>query len=259
MLILIDSDSLCYASALSVQRGIELVEDALKWMTIRLDNKVEEIVRDVESHFKMPVDYKMFLTGNGNFREKEFPLYKANRKENNRPLLLKEARDFLIDRHYAVVVNGKEADDAVAIEQTLAAKEGSSSIIAHIDKDIDQVPGMHYRWAYRGKPSVFYEITEKEGLRNLYHQALVGDSIDNIMYHFNEESQTWRKEYGCGKVAARKLLKDCKEEKDFYRICLDRYLKWGRTEQDLQDNLHQLFMIRECDVKTGDIKRWRLL
>ena len=257
MLILFDSDSPCYAQALSVQKDGGLIQGAEKIMCRQLDEFFERCVLDIEEHFKTPVDYKLFLTGKGNFRETEFPSYKANRKGAERPILLPEARQYLQEEYNAVVVDGMEADDAVCIEQALALQDERNTIIAHLDKDIDQQAGWHYRWAFRGKPSIFYRITEEQGLQHLYQQALVGDQVDCIMYYFNEDSQTWRKEYGCGKVKARKLLKDCETEKDLYRICLEQYKEWGRTERDLQDNLHQLYMIRKLNPRTGEAVRWK--
>lgn len=256
MLLLLDSDSICYSNAFSVQSShgedAELIPGAHKVLCRQLDDKIEEIYEDAPCH-----DFKLFLTGKGNFREKEYSSYKANRKDMHRPVLLQEARKYLIDMYDAVLVQGMEADDAVCIEQTFCYNNGMSSIIGHLDKDIDQQPGEHYRWAYRGKPSERYYLNPVDACRKLYIQALTGDKVDNIMYEFKEDTQTFRKAYGIGVSKARKLLNPLDNEKDFYDVVLQQYLEWGKTEKDLEDNMHQLFLIRKLHPRTGEPVRWR--
>jgi 5'-3' exonuclease len=63
-----------------------------------------------------------------------------------------------------------EADDALGIGQ------GEGTIIASIDKDLLQVPGLHYNFVKKE----FNEIIPIEGIRNFYKQVLTGDTTDNI-------------------------------------------------------------------------------
>ena len=258
MLVLIDSDSLCYANAFAVEEkddegNPQVIENGKKFLRSKLDQQIQTIVEETQA-----TDYKLFLTGKGDFRKDMNPLYKANRVDMRRPILLAEARQHLIESHFAIVVNGMEADDMVCIEQTAIMAQGNDCTIAHIDKDIDQQAGNHYRWSIFGKDSVSYHVSEHEGLLNLYRQALVGDKVDNIMYYFDEEgSKTWKKCYGLGAKGAEAMLTESTCSKDMYEELLETYTTNSKfirkdtgeqcTEEDLEMNMHMLYMKRTED------------
>ena len=149
-------------------------------------------------------DYKAYITGRGNFREVVATTapYKGNRKDFQRPKHYHALREYL-QRLGAELVEGQEADDAIAIQ----AQEGSYWIVS-IDKDFDQVPGWHYNFVKKEK----YYVTEEEGLRNFYTQILTGDRVDNIIGI-----------KGIGPVKAEKILKDCTTEREYYDACVKAY------------------------------------
>ena len=151
-------------------------------------------------------DYKAYLTGSGNFRYLVATTapYKGNRKDFQRPKHYEALRGYL-QRLGAEVIEGQEADDAIAIE---ASKEGQAYWIVSIDKDFDQVPGWHYNFVKKEK----YFITEEEGIRNFYSQILTGDRVDNIIGI-----------KGIGPVKAEKILADCKTEREHYDACVKAY------------------------------------
>ena len=274
MLTIIDSDSLCYANAFAVQEKceltgeVEVTENGEKFLRSKLRSSIAKIIEETGG-----TDYKLFLTGTDNFREddyelrpQEYPkdmvpvipsLYKKNREGMPRPLLLQEARDYLVDEFNAIIVNGMEADDQVCIEQTACIENDIDCCIAHIDKDINQQSGWHYRWPIFSKPSELYFVTELEGLRNLYVQALVGDKCDNIMYYYSEDSGTWKKNYGLGQKTAEKALAEFDTEEDMYSLVKAYYLdgvKFTRkdtgeqaTLDDLHANMRLLYLLRTED------------
>ena len=252
MLAIIDSDSLCYALAFAQEKDGVVKKNGELFLYNGLDTIINTILKDTGAD-----DYKVYLSGKTNFRNDVYLLYKANRKDMKRPLLLPEARTYLKVAHDAIIRPNMEADDAVTIEQTYCMANDIPCCIAHIDKDIDQQVGLHYRWPLRGNPSRLYVIDELEGLLNLYVQALEGDKVDNIMYYLDEESKTWKKEYGLGKAGARKALMDCTTEKELYRTVLDFYLNSEKfikkgtgeqcTEEDLHINMQLLYMLRTED------------
>ena len=149
-------------------------------------------------------DYKAYITGRGNFREVVATTapYKGNRKDFQRPKHYHALREYL-QRLGAELVEGQEADDAIAIQ----AQEGHYWIVS-IDKDFDQVPGWHYNFVKKEK----YYVTEEEGLRNFYTQILTGDRVDNIIGI-----------KGVGPVKAEKILKDCTTEREYYDACVKAY------------------------------------
>lgn len=129
--------------------------------------------------------YSVYIKGKGNFREKisVTRVYKGNRDVTHRPKYENEIRQYLKEQWGAEEVDGMEADDKCAIEQSRLFKalnydramEGHT-IIASIDKDMDQVPGWHYNFMKKVK----YWVTEAQAELNFYMQLLTGDASDNI-------------------------------------------------------------------------------
>jgi len=120
-------------------------------------------------------DYHMWLSPDGpTFRHKIATIkpYKGNRKEENIPFHLPYCRQYLQEKYGAQIIEGYEADDALASEQ------GEGTIIISIDKDLKQIPGWHWNFVKEDAKKEY--ITEEEGLFRQYIQVLCGDSTDNI-------------------------------------------------------------------------------
>jgi hypothetical protein len=120
----------------------------------------------------------IILSGPGNFREKiakQRP-YKGNRKDTHKPYHYQAIRDYLTGRWDARVVSGREADDECSILGHAAWNADDQFVVATIDKDLDQIPGMHYD--YRQK--VFYNVDQFNAEKAFWVQALAGDATDNI-------------------------------------------------------------------------------
>lgn len=118
------------------------------------------------------------LSGPGNYRyaiAKQKP-YKGNRDPSHIPVHYQAIRDYLTETHNARVIHGREADDEVSILAHQARAEGVPYVVASIDKDLDQVPGLHYDYMKH----VFYEVSEEDAERNFWIQVIAGDSGDNI-------------------------------------------------------------------------------
>lgn len=156
-------------------------------------------------------DFQLYLSGKNNFRYQVFPEYKAFRIDTYRPKWEKSTKDYLVDKWSAIWTDGYEADDAMGINQ----KE--DTIICTIDKDLDQIPGAHYRWAIVRKgvevtPEKLYEVSEEEAIYNFYYQLLVGDPADGIK--------------GCagiGKVKATRILSSCTSEQEMFKAVREVY------------------------------------
>lgn len=94
--------------------------------------------------------------------------YKGNRAAP-KPYHYAAIRAYLLTKYDATTCYDYEADDALAM---LA----DGNVMCTADKDLLQVPGMHYNFfTHKG-----HEITEQEAEYNLFHQILTGDSTDNI-------------------------------------------------------------------------------
>lgn len=176
MIALIDGDILAY------RIGFTTEQEDLQIALYRMEDLVGRILDETYAD-----SYKIYLTDSaGNFRQKLFPDYKANRTKP-KPRWLEDLKEFLIVEHGAEIAIGMEADDALGIAQTeIKAKDDMgdssgpyplSSVICSIDKDLLQIPGNHYNFV---KQEEFY-VSPHLGMLQFYTQLLVGDVSDNVV------------------------------------------------------------------------------
>ena len=150
-----------------------LEDDALVRAKHNVKSQIDGVERAISKKYpKATQDWIFVLTGGMNFRDAIATIrpYKGNRQTRSRPLLYQDLRAYLREVWGAYVVHGYEADDEVAILQT-----EQPSVLVHVDKDLLQVPGVHYvpgkGWA---------NLSEEYGLRFFYRQVISGDTADNI-------------------------------------------------------------------------------
>jgi len=198
--ILIDADILVYRVGWSCNEKSE--SNAIT----KMDDLIEDILGQLSAD-KETSHYVLYLTGRGNFRTEyaTTAIYKGNRKDKEKPVHIQLLRQHLIDNWAAVVTEGEEADDAIAIAGT---KHGDKTIMVSLDKDFDQIPGWHYNFVKKKR----YYVTPEEGMLFFYRQILMGDRIDNIIGI-----------YGIGEKKSAKLLEDCVTEQDYYSKCVEMY------------------------------------
>lgn len=211
---IIDGDIIAYSSAWAVakQNSVKAVLKASKEMLLNIRETLE--LDDATIH----------LSGSSNFRYEIYPQYKAGRKE--KPPAIDEVRKYLIKYWDAVVSDGVEADDAMAIEATTYPDR----IIATKDKDLNQVPGWKYNWA---KYAVSY-ISSEEADYNLWLQVLTGDSTDNI-----------KGIPGIGPIKGKKILEMPHHRGQLGSLVEQAYLDHGLTKQDFELNYKLVYLIRE--------------
>ena len=167
---LIDGDIVAYRCAASCQKvigGAITVVEPVEVAILRVDELMQRILHETDSS-----SYKVFLTGSNNFRTRYSPEYKANRKDTPRPQWLEQCREHLVLHWKAIVSDGCEADDLMAMEQV-----ENETIICTIDKDLLQVVGDHYNFVKQE----FQVITPLTGRFNFYWQFIMGDKSDNVM------------------------------------------------------------------------------
>lgn len=204
MKLLIDGDTLTYRAAFS--------QDAttIAGVCDKLDELMGRIF-EATNPYATPNDYEVFLTGKGNFRYDLTDTYKANRSDKEKPLMLPLARQYLVDSYAAIVSDGQEADDEIAIRATALYPE---CVIVSVDKDFRQVPST----IYNPQRDSWEKITEETGLFNFYEQLLTGDTADNIIGV-----------YKVGPKTAQKMLAPCTTEQEMFKVCVDAYK--GDVEQ----------------------------
>jgi hypothetical protein len=179
-------------------------------------------------------DFKIFLSGKDNFREKvavTYP-YKAHRwngkkrdqmrkagmwldwldsteskfVEPRSPHHMRSVRDFLVKEFGAIVADGQEADDLMGIHQT------ESTVICTTDKDLNMVSGWHMKIPVNGASAEKFFIEPDVAIRNFYKQLLTGDTTDNIVGL-----------HGIGPAKAEKIIGSCEDEEEMFNACLCMY------------------------------------
>lgn len=190
---LVDGDILLYEVGFGAETGWKAItgEDALppfSYIESFLNTRVANIVgmAGASSH-------SLFLTKGTSFRSNIATLkpYKGQRI-NHKPWHYDNLRVYLEHILGAEVVEGIEADDAMAITHTL---DPSNTIICSRDKDLRQLPGAFYSWENGEQPSFGPVLIKPDGWVELSEdrkkltgtgfawfcaQVLIGDVVDNI-------------------------------------------------------------------------------
>lgn len=180
--------------------------------------------------------YIIFLTGKGNFREERATLlpYKGNRKQE-KPEHHAAIREYLIEHHGAIVIDGAEADDALGI--FLTEKEiGVEKIIATLDKDLNGVPGWHYNW----KKDILYEVSLEEADAFFCEQLLTGDSTDNIPGLFKVTGQRATKKIKERVAEKETFAEQVFEVLEIYDECMNASSDMACSRQDVEDTVKEI-------------------
>lgn len=275
MLALIDYDIICYSCGFAVQKtyydvylGELLVQSFLKkreakqWIGEEdgysivprvevepVENALQAAKEKVASIVKRvgATDYIGLLTGEGNFREEVAVTrpYKGNRKQV-KPVHYEALREYLLTHQNGVLVEGMEADDAMAVKQMAMfqdEKYNMHTVICTRDKDLDQIPGWHYNWFTDKK----YWVDALEGIVWFYKQMLVGDSVDNIIGV-----------YGVGPKTADKLLAPCKSEQELFTVVWREYKNEnGPRAKEVMQEMADLLYIRKHPTDRWNIEDYQ--
>ena len=250
---LIDADILLYEVGFACQYKDEdtgeIVPSSLEDVMECVDGKIS-LIQELTWADEDPI---LYLTGKKNFREyvavtKE---YKGNRVQA-KPFHYNNVKGYLIAMYDAIVVDGMEADDALAIEQT--KRNFEDCIICSRDKDLRMVEGNHFGWECGKQPQFGPEYVDKlgrlelddkgkirgTGLRFFYSQLITGDTVDNIQGLPR-----------CGDKKAFDTLDGCTTERQLYEAVRGAYQdKLGEDWLPLlRENAYLLWMVRSLDDK----------
>jgi hypothetical protein len=182
---LIDGDLLVYECSAVAEYPKDEPISNFDFVIEVFHNKLRDMLKAVDC-----TDYTMYLTGKNNFRNQIAVTkpYKGNRK-GEKPFHYHNLRAYIMSLPDSVMIEGMEADDALAINQT------EDTIICSRDKDLRMVAGWHYGWesGQQGEFGPFQftkqgqlQLSENKkkltggGLMFFYSQLLTGDSTDNI-------------------------------------------------------------------------------
>jgi len=169
---LIDGDIIAYRFAFINEFDIDFGDEGEP--SIITVARAEEAMVDVDHFIKWVVETTgadkavVCLSGKDNFRYKVMPNYKDNRNASTVPTLVDVLKNYMYQAWDAKSEPQLEADDLLSILQD------NKSIICTIDKDLNQVQGMHFNWNKKD----LYEIDEIQASHFFWTQVLMGDSTD---------------------------------------------------------------------------------
>lgn len=170
MIALIDADNVAMACAFSAEEAT--VENACA----RAHQMVDNVTTLAGAN-----QYELWLSGKGNFRYNIYPEYKATRKAP-RPKWEQDVKQYMREHMGANTSDKCEADDMLGVRATTL---GENSVLCHLDKDMDMIPGWHFGWELVRLGKVVreakrYFVTPEEALRAFCYQLICGDNTDNI-------------------------------------------------------------------------------
>jgi 5'-3' exonuclease len=260
---LLDADVLRYEVGFAVEaswrymhaeRGEEVVDPPPFEMALEiLENRISNICAVVGAT-QPPI---CFFTGNTNFREHIAKRRKYKDRAGNRPYHYYNITAYIKGKYEWREVEGLEADDLMAIEQT---KRRNETIICSRDKDLKQVPGWHYGWEVGNQPQFgpievddlgWLELkgSALKGAGSLYFfsQVLTGDPTDTIpgLPKF-------------GGARAYNLLKDCSSYEEAESKVFEMYhaVFGERAEEEMLEQGQLLWMVRTLIDNQPEM--WRL-
>lgn len=262
-ILIIDADSIVYAAAFASQDWAVFDEDgnlsgiyktrgdakeAAIWEDDTIEpypmedaeaiNNTDAIIENILDQFDNVEDVVVWLTApdiTQNFRYNVTSEYKANRKDFQKPAHYRTARDRLVN-HWGAKISrpGWEADDELSATGWYHWLYGTALhdvVLCSIDKDLDTVPGRHYRWPTHNKEGSLYWLTEEEARMSYWASVLTGDKVDNIK--------------GLHRVGIKKataMLEGCETDKECYDVCKDKWIEYlgkeGYTEEEAIEQMH---------------------
>ena len=253
MLALIDGDIVLH------RVGYTTEQESFGIAKARADEMLDGILLDTSA-----TEYRVYFsdtTENG-FRKQFYPEYKANRILK-KPQHYDALKEYMITEWSAIITPEQEADDALGIDQVVELYKFDpdpnywdqpkflKSCICSIDKDLLQIPGLHWNFVKKE----WFSISREEGLKRFYHQLLMGDTSDNV-----------RGIEGVGKVRATGLLQGLEKEEDLFGAAVAAYKKWLQKEwqceqfnEFLEKQMYNLILVtgRVLKIRQKENEIWQ--
>ena len=162
---------------LAANEGFTLVDKELRIKPLPVEYSLR-VVKNKLSEIKARYggNMRVYIKGNGvNFRDEVYQVqkYKGNR-QSEKPLHYDAIIEYMVSKWDAERIDGKEVDDEVAMQARQASKP---TVVCSPDKDLDQIPGLHWNYS----KVVEYEVDPLEAEMFFWEQVVSGDSADHIM------------------------------------------------------------------------------
>lgn len=209
MKVIVDADSLIYASAASNHT----IEDALNHFNESLGYVLDILSNDIK-----PTNVLICNGSKNCFRTSVNSSYKLNRTQK-KPELLSELHELVKKEYNSYWGDGVETDDVVVtLWKDEVDRNGiDSCVIVSNDKDYRQFPCWMFDTYFRRLE--LSKIGEFEADLNFFTQMIVGDSADNVNYC-----------KGYGKSYAKKIFENVSSRFGLLRKAYYLYLKIYKGE-----------------------------
>ncbi len=196
-------------------------------------NYIQKIINNLRS--KVDIDEIYVFLGNDDikvFRYNFYPEYKAGRAA--KPHYYKEIKQYILDHQYSRLVSYVEVDDVLSI---LGNKYARDCVLVHIDKDINQVKGIHYN----PDKNKWYGISKDTAYKNFLAQVLIGDYTDNVP--------------GAYGVGEKTILKSKLRDKEISVAQADEIATnlWQDKGDDWQLTRDLVYLLQEFDLEEMDL------
>lgn len=168
----IDQFQYCLIDADSIIYSIAHTEPSPALCKKKFDEAIKRIIETTDALQSM-----VFIKGDGNFRITGYPTYKSNRKDTIDPAV-KDRIKMLYEhaKEYCIESDNGEADDYMAISANTCSTNDLSHVVAHIDKDLNCIPGWHHNF----RTGVNTHLHPSESYLFMMRQFLMGDATDGI-------------------------------------------------------------------------------
>lgn len=173
--LIIDGDIIAYKAAASVEKSIKWDDDL--W-TIHahesegitsMETQIARIVETLDGG-----ECIFALSDGASFRYDVYPLYKSNRKDTRKPIILAALKQHLLANYRTYLRPRLEGDDILGILMTSAVIVPGDKIQVSIDKDQKTIPGRFYDQ----KKDQLLTITPRQADEWHAIQTLAGDTTD---------------------------------------------------------------------------------
>lgn len=224
---LIDADSLLYFSSYGSEEDQILSET-------KLSEKIYDILNIIEQNYNLE-RYYIFVKGKNNFRYKIYPNYKGKRPQKHP--IIDVLNQYLVENFGAIESHNAESDDYAYSYSQLEEYKGRT-IICSVDKDMLQIPGIHYDY----QKNKFIFIDEETAKYNLAIQMIMGDAADNVVGL-----------KGYGPVKAKKLITKGMSDFQMTKVIYTEYLKNCESPEQAKELLrlhYKLLKLHKVNVNS---------
>lgn len=225
--LLVDADIVAYQFAALNELDYVWDEETTSHATdfdaavFELGSFVENLLKNTEAE-----DAIFCFSSPPNWRYEVLPTYKSHR--GKKPQLFYSLKDYIREHCPVKEKPSLEADDVIGILATLYPKR---YIIASIDKDLKQIPGLHYNW----RTGEITRVSAAEADRWFWIQALAGDPTDG-----------YKGCPGIGVKTAARIIDEAGLENP-WPIIVETYESKGLTEEDALTQARVARILRKTD------------